>query len=193
MKHSFTSISLFLKCPQRYKAQYVDRRVPRTSSPALERGNAIHEQLETSLKAKADAPPVWVDENLWASLRSLPVQVEQKIETDTLVAKLDVYVPMGDAALILDWKTGKSEGDPLQFDVYAAALRSKGITKVQGLFVYVDRRSVSPLIEPSPASVDAVDALVHRVENETKWHAKPGFYCTGCPLTECRYQKPVRR
>lgn len=193
MKHSYTSLSLFLKCPSRYKAQYIDKRVPRTSSPALERGVAIHGELEKALINKTPVPPYWVDQRLWDNLLKLPVEVEGKVETPRLTGKIDFFVQSQAFVLVGDFKTGRSTADPLQADFYATLLReSRGADEVEAVFVYVDQKKISPIMRPAKDAGDTIHQLVDRVEHETKWFTKPGFYCTGCPLQDCRYWKASR-
>lgn len=49
MKHSYSSISQYQKCPKAWAAIHRDRIVERGPSPALQRGIQLHEELEKAL------------------------------------------------------------------------------------------------------------------------------------------------
>lgn len=49
MKYSYSNLSQYAKCPKAWAALYRDKSVQRGSSPALERGIKLHEELENAL------------------------------------------------------------------------------------------------------------------------------------------------
>lgn len=62
MRHSYSSISQFVKCPYAWAMIYRDRVVTRGTSPALERGIQLHEELEQALLQMRDPDPAKLPE-----------------------------------------------------------------------------------------------------------------------------------
>ena len=136
MRWSYSAWQTYKQCPFKYKCAYIDK-LPRGSSEALDKGNAIHLQAENFLNRVTTAvPPTLMkfDKHLKSLLRQKGLKVEQALAfTDQwepcpwddplawLRMKLDVLHPLGgNGAFVGDWKTGKVYPDhPEQLGIYA--------------------------------------------------------------------------
>ncbi len=198
--HSYSSLKAWVTCPRQYKALYIDKSVRRTSSPALERGNRIHQALEDAVNGGAE-PDVWTPDGLIHKLStgSAEAEVELAIRRDGtpcgfwdkdawLRGKIDVYMGADGRALMIDWKTGKVYPDALQADIYATMARCTwgSDMKVSFYFVYVDQKVIHPEYPDSHAE-ERVRALVDRVEGDEHYTPQPCFACRFCPVNWCEY------
>jgi RecB family exonuclease len=57
MAQSPSSLKLFQTCPKQYKARYIDKTIKASSSPAMERGSAIHACMEAEVLGRPAAWP----------------------------------------------------------------------------------------------------------------------------------------
>lgn len=191
MRHSYTSLSTFQKCPLLYKAKYIDKSLPWVSSPAMERGNKIHKDLEMALLLKQPSPPHWVPQDLWSYVLAVPHKVEHTLTVQNLTGKMDVMVqPDDNTVVMVDWKTGKYTPDLLQVDVYyTLAYQTTQAANIGMLMSYVDQQKVTPLYEPGEAAIERVAEAIDAVDTETQFLPKPGWYCKGCGVTQCQYRR----
>jgi hypothetical protein len=137
MPISPTSLKLFVECPALYKATYISKSYKAPSSPALERGNIIHDLLA---KAVSHPGADWPEEELhvWEVAEPIVKKIQQMKEmgwniqveysaalnsigepcdfwdSDAFLrCRLDVLAvsPKQDSILIFDWKTGRTKAD----------------------------------------------------------------------------------
>ncbi|MDR1312269.1 MAG: PD-(D/E)XK nuclease family protein [Deltaproteobacteria bacterium] len=160
-----TSLKLFLQCPALYKAQYVDRVYKSESNRYLERGIRVHELMERSVKGEAVD---WSDEpgvkrNVAPILEALKRYADEGFEIiaetqaavdkdgnavdwwdDSAIYRSKIDLLMvdreRDIRVIMDWKTGKTPGEPLyQLGFNAMCLYPLfGAARFRVAFVYVD-------------------------------------------------------
>lgn len=115
-------------------------------------------------------------------------------------AKIDrIEVPVGDVVKkirITDYKTGFSgQMNSFQLDVYAfiASLLYGNLDQVEIQFYYVKSgfKQVK-LLEVKDLDITKIqlEALMERIEGETKWKAKPGVRCLNCSVAGSCSEKP---
>lgn len=97
---------------------------------------------------------------------------------------------------ITDYKTGYSGAtDTFQLDIYAlvASLLYGNLEQVEIQFYYVKSgfKQVK-LLEVKDMDITRVqlEALMQRIEGESKWKAKPGIRCLNCPVAVHCSEKP---
>jgi CRISPR/Cas system-associated exonuclease Cas4 (RecB family) len=209
---SYSAASQYMKCPKQYEYARVER-LPQPSSPALERGNRVHAQLERALRA--DATDAGVPEvsliDYVAELRSRQPVVEEMWHFDRdwqfvgteftprswLLVKMDAYVPpvVGKKARnahVVDWKTGRQYPEhELQGELYAVAVAAKEGERVRGVdvdMVYVDQAHVEKWTLELGGGVleEAQSEWRERAEKmlgDTTYRATPGRACNWCPFS----------
>jgi CRISPR/Cas system-associated exonuclease Cas4 (RecB family) len=209
---SYSALSQFEKCPKQYEYARIQK-LPQPPSKAMERGNAIHAQLERALKADiAGVPEVSLVEYVAALRKRKPV-VEEMWHFDRkwnfvgknfgpsswLLVKMDAYVPpvLGKKPRnphVIDWKTGGIYDDhETQAELYAiAAVAKEGagrVTEVDVDMVYVDKAHVEKWSLPieNEATFDEIaGAWTDRAQgmlSTTEYRAKPGKSCSWCPFS----------
>lgn len=169
---SYSALTLFEECPQRYAWEKIEKR-PVPASPALERGNRVHAQLERALRAdasEAGVPAVKLVEYV-AKLKARRPIVEEMWHFDRrwnflgtefqptswLLVRMDAYVPpivgrKAQNAHVIDWKTGRQyPKHESQAELYALAARAKEGESVEDVdvdMVYVDQGHVEKWTRP---------------------------------------------
>jgi RecB family exonuclease len=161
-----TSLKMFLQCPALYRARYIDKLFQPQSNRFLERGIRVHSLMEDEIAGKA---PDWGAEvAVYRNVGPILDTVERcRDEGYQVLAELEAAVTdgglkadwWGDDVLyrskidllmvnrergkriIMDWKTGKTPGDPLiQLGFNAMCLFPELDRAVYDVFfVYVDQ------------------------------------------------------
>jgi hypothetical protein len=154
---------MFDKCPRQYEHAYIDR-LPRGSSPALERGLAIHKKAENYVNGIIKSLPDELKnfKKEFNELRKIYKRKEgftepdvslnslwklsNKDDTDYLIAFIDFvfFDPSGESAIVIDYKTGKKyPGHRDQAHVYAMAALciEPNLKQVDVEFWYLDDAS----------------------------------------------------
>lgn len=201
MKFSYSRIKVWVECPRKYKAIYVDKVVKRTDSPALARGRELHEQLERAVQTgvppeKITLPPGLIETlHRGQALAEVGFGVDEygRPEADVkgafLGGYLDVLLAAEHSALVIDWKGGKFNPDPLQADVYSVLVKANTDAKqVEFTWVYVDAIRTHT-IQPDAHASDRVFGLIEQISSDTEFPPTPNQLCRFCPVTDCRYNK----
>ena len=201
MKHSATSLKTWVNCPRLFKAKYVDRIIAYQQSPAAERGEKIHAELEDAVR-NGTKPSVWTPPGLMDLLHKAKALVEGEVAVNYnfdpvdykskdawLRGKIDARVVRGHKALVVDWKTGKVRPDKIQADMYTALVSSiDHATEVEFRLVYVDQKQVVNLSRDSQAW-DRIRKLAYKVEQDKDFLPNPSWLCKWCDFTACRYNE----
>lgn len=200
MKFSYSRIKMWVECPKKYRAVYVDKCVPKTTSPAMQRGIEMHAKLEQAIKTGVPPDGIALPPGMIEGLHKAGAQAEVglgitedgKLCTDGagpafLGGYLDVLVKELPKASVWDWKTGKFNPDPLQADVYATLVRANTLaTEVEFVWVYIDQKK-SHRLSPDQHAQKRVFDLIRQIEADKEYPPSPNQYCRYCPVTDCRY------
>lgn len=199
MTHSYTSLSTWLTCPAKYNAIYIDKRVKRGTSPALERGLQTHERLQMAVRTGVEPEGLRLPPKLIQSLHAAQAETEVclRIREDgspttdkaasALVGYLDVLLQHQNRALCIDWKTGKFRPDMFQADVYRTLVEAHhATTSFEFAWVYTDLGRVHTVC-PDAGATARVASVMWQVEADDKFRPIPGPLCRWCPVHECRY------
>lgn len=209
---SYSSLSRFEECPQRYFWEKVEKR-PVPPSPHLERGNHIHAQFERALRAdatEAGVPAVSLIEYVAALKLRRPIVEEmwhfdrrwnflgtEFRPTSWLLVKMDAYVPpvvgrKAKNAHVVDWKTGKKYDDhEKQAEIYAlAAAAREGVERCAEVdidMVYVDQAHIEKWSLPAAEVFDEATAewseRAEKMLTAREYPAKPNRFCNWCPFS----------
>ncbi|TVS00471.1 MAG: PD-(D/E)XK nuclease family protein [Rhodospirillales bacterium] len=193
MRYSYSGMATWQKCPRQFEAKYITRTWPETPpTPALVRGKAVHNALEQYL---IDGTPVdaalnvWTPDGLLDKLRQAQATPEVKLEWSRphVIGYVDVLLTVDDAAVVIDWKTGKLRPDPLQSDVYTALLRWNGVAQdISFTWVGVDScKTVSS--QPDRNAERRVLDLIDMIEADQTYPPIKSWLCRFCPLTWCEH------
>ena len=119
----FSKLDCFRECPQKFKFQFIDK-LPQPSSPALERGSALHDACETYVRGWSKELPEslerWkegldylismkaVPELAWGFDKDWNLLPNWLDKSCWLRVKLDVYFFLDEETLVvIDYKSGK--------------------------------------------------------------------------------------
>jgi len=207
LSYSYSSLKLYDNCPKRFYHQRVTKEVVDTGGEASKHGERIHKFLEDRLKKESDLPEeVAKYEAMCATIERHigdgQIMLEQELtltnklkptswfaEDAWLRSKLDVLIIKSDAAVVIDWKTGKRRPDYFQLELFAAQvfLRYPEINKVTSGFVWLPDSRMDSKVYNRSDLVKLLEVLltkVRRVEQSLKadvWPAKPSGLCKYCP------------
>lgn len=209
---SYSRYADYKQCPAKFKFKHIDR-LPDPGSPAMQRGNDIHELAEKVVRAKIDVPPEL--ENVRAELEfcrdNMATPEEQWGFTNKwgwigrpgwfgddvwFRAKTDVRLLYEDNTLLLgDWKTGKmyfSNEEQIELFALAGYRRFPDVIEVDTRLWYTDQ----------PADNNEIQRVYKAKELETiqrDWDKKvvpmfkdrrfaptPNDKCGWCPFSKAK-------
>ncbi|MDR1035444.1 MAG: PD-(D/E)XK nuclease family protein [Deltaproteobacteria bacterium] len=161
-----TGLKMFLQCPALFRARYVDKLFRPESNRWMERGTRVHSLIEGELIGKE---PDWTEERavfgnmksvfevvdrfrdegyqMYAEYESAMSREDGKVdwwdESARYRSKLDLLLvhPERHHAVIVDWKTGKTPGDPFVQLAFNAMCVCPEVHEnfFDAFFVYVDQ------------------------------------------------------
>ncbi len=204
LAHSYSALKLYTQCPKRYWYQRVARSVTDPGSAAADYGERVHKALELYIQHKADLPPELesIRDVVDRVRRTRGVVAEREIALTAdwkptswfaddawLRAKLDVSAVGSDAAVVLDWKTGKRVVDTDQLELFALAIMTlhQNVQRVYTAFVWIRDRAIDSDYYLRSGIDDMRDRLLHKISRveisleQDRWPARPSRLCRWCP------------
>jgi len=209
----FSKLDVFRTCKAKFKYQFIDK-LPQKSSPALERGGEIHENIEAYLNGWSK--DLHLDVESWRealdAIKSRDFKGEQALgisrdwrilpdwfHPDTWCrSKMDTYYREDDTLTVIDYKSGKYRIPSTdQVELYAVVGLSiyPDVKKVVAEFWFIDTGDVYQKIYEKEELV----ALRRKYEKESdaiyveeQWLPQPSQECRWCPYSKtkggpCRY------
>jgi hypothetical protein len=218
MKRLVASFSLFNKwatCPHQAYRMYIARDLPKEpETPEMRYGNEVHRAMEKRVRSKTPLPEAMLAfEPLVAPLDACHVEPEQKLgmtksgrpvsfwDDDVwLRGVLDAPVRLStDAAVLVDWKTGKKREEPFELEIGALLLQAHRpeITKLVGCYVWLKERQKG---QPHDLSDTArtwamVQSIMGDIEHSiatNRFDKTPGPLCGWCPVLDCAHNRRGR-
>lgn len=201
MAYSYSAIKAYESCPASYKFSRIDK-LPSPSGPAAERGKMLHAELEEVLKGGLDilSPELL---HLQPQLLSLKAQravpelefainrdwnkVEFKDPTAWFRGIIDVYVPLGSSATLLDWKSGKNRDYLDQVAVYATVVFAiePEVVQITPIISFVDLKkeiTYSKISRESyPTLRKNLEQRIITIEEDRIFAPNPSVNCRWCP------------
>jgi len=206
----FSKLDTYRKCPQQFKFQYIDK-LPQPSSPAMERGQKMHQELENYLRGWATTPPTAALE--WQEQLDNLKQLQAKTEVawgfdmdwnllpdwfhkDTwLRAKADAFylTASGDELVIIDFKSGKYRVPSTeQIELYAicgASVVCPTVKTVRAEFWFIDANNSYDKTYTRPHLVELrkkyEDYFAPIFKDET-WKPQPSNDCRYCAYSNSK-------
>lgn len=211
----FSKLDVFRTCPAKFKYQFIDK-LPQDSSPAMDRGDKMHKNIESYLKGWTNE---LIEENSeWKihfdELKKEDFRGEQALGLDKnwkvlknwfgkdvwVRIKMDAYYldPVEKAVVVIDFKSGKYRVPSTdQIELYAIAGLSlfPDIQKVRAEFWFLDQMdtymktySAEQLVELRKKYEN--DAA--RIYTEQAWTPTPSSECRWCSYSKhkggtCKY------
>jgi RecB family exonuclease len=200
---SFSSLKTFIDCPRLYKAKYLDDQIPYEQSPAARRGDELHRRMEAAVLALPELPD-WPDEPTAAAnaakfidaldmanlkAKNWRMMTELELAVDKSGAKADyrspdawlrgrvdlvLAAPDKSKVLVMDWKSGRTPGDPLQLIVSSALLVPYfGVRDYLGLFGYLDGGTMDMYTINLKSEATRLQAFGPAAELEKAWESGP--------------------
>ena len=225
-----SNLAKYRECPYHYSGIYVTKQVKYPENEAMRRGSMLHSCLEQACKqqavdwpAKETAvldyclPIIGLIHRLMDGGWTVHIEHEAAVnadgsqagwwQADFLRSKIDVAAlsPGKDRALLWDWKSGKTPGNPDQFYLNAFSLVPEwGAIPYEAWFVYFDQKRVEQhsiklpftnlaLVGESHWKGSALEPLVKSVRDlkaawvTNDWPKTPNRGCRWC-LMDCEYR-----
>jgi CRISPR/Cas system-associated exonuclease Cas4 (RecB family) len=200
---SYSRLSCYEECPKQFWYRYVEN-VPssRPSSPATERGSAIHKTAEEYLLDvhKVYPPELQKVAGHAMLLKSKGAKPEVKLavkedwtptdydSSDAYFrAIIDIHYVEGNVGHIQDWKTGKVyDSHKVQLETYVAiaAAHYPEATEFRSRCVYIDQGVVStPTVTPADRIKPIrllLDGRIKNAESDTVYPTRANPNCKWC-------------
>lgn len=220
MVYSYSSMATFKQCPQKFKFAYIDKvevtKLP--PSPALERGTAVHESVDSYINRTTEYLHPDIHKN-WGqylhSIRESSTKLHPEFawgitweyepcHYDDPKAMLHGYIDLlgipedPDGTIdIYEWKTGGKYADAHtdQIHLYSVAMLCHYPDRewVDAVVVYFDGHSAINIKYPKSMLFEYKPALrreVGLIADATRFPAKPSFKCKWCPYSRIHNQGP---
>lgn len=208
LQHSFSSIKLFENCPLRYYHQRIKKSVVDKGGEASQYGERIHSFLEKRIKREAALPQeithyepvIGAMEAVLTDAHTLLAEQEMSLTKDLtptgwwdsdvwMRSKIDVLGLRQNAAVVLDWKTGKRRTDFTQLELFALQVFAHypQVNEVVSTFVWLKDLAIDKEVykrDQAPSMWASLIERVNRIEDAAKydrWPAKPSGLCKFCP------------
>lgn len=209
---SHTMLSAFGNCMWKGFRTYIAKDLPREEkSPEQLEGTRVHELFGAAInKPTSDnwsalgAP--------WVALVSPLANVGAKAEFQLAVSEaggpapywpkpwgraiVDVIVRQGDAALLVDWKTGKVREDPRELMAQSFAVKANfpEIKKVTGVYAWLKEGRLGQVHDLTNtdrwlAGTKALLAKCEEAEATGHWDKQPNPLCGWCPVKDCEHNR----
>jgi len=208
---TYSHLEGYETCPRQFHAKYVLKRFPFVATEATKWGDAVHKAFENRIE-HGDALPNNMSQ--WTKLvdqfARLPGTklIEKKLAVDRSFetcdywsawsrGKVDLTVINKDAAVMVDWKTGKFKPSE-QLMLYAGYgfANWPQVQKIETGFVWLKDRKLTKKVwtrEEQPIIWQEFAPRVRRLElahEKDQWPARPSGLCKGwCPVTDCEHYK----
>jgi hypothetical protein len=212
---SYSKLKGFEVCPRRYNEVDVKKAWPEPRSEQLAWGDEVHLAMAKALKTGTELPlqfamyQPWVDKTVrtkgsllvedqckWAITREFKPTAwfGQNVWCRSMAdaVKLD-----GIAALIVDWKTGKSQNvDEVQLILCSlvAFLQFPKIQRIRADFVWLQEDTQTTMVIDRHEAADQWAEIIPRVERleqatlENNFPPTPNNFCRSyCPVKSCEY------
>ena len=203
----FSKLDVFRACKAKFKYQFIDK-LPQGSSPAMERGGKMHENIEMYLNGwtKELLPDVSEWREAFDALKTKDFKGEQSIginerwqllpdwfgKTTWLRVKMDAYYVEGEKMTVIDFKSGQYRiPSQDQIELYAVAGLSINpeIQEVDAEFWFLDADEVFK----RNYKRDELLALRKKYEIasspmyvEQAWVPEPSRECRYCPYSKTK-------
>jgi hypothetical protein len=217
---SFTNMNDYQVCPRRFYHKHVAKDLPpeEKSKEQLE-GTAVHEALKRRIRLREPLPEDYakweplcaeLDTDDYVKYTELKLGVHRDggscdffLAGVWLRGALDLVLNgAGQAALIIDWKTGKEREDPFELAVQALLLKRRWpeLTRITGHYVWLRGNGGAGKIgaahdvsdtERTLRTVQAAEASMTRRLASNDWPPDEGPLCAWCSVLKsmCEFKR----
>lgn len=203
----FSKLDVYRACPKKFEFQFI-KKFPQDSSPAMERGGKMHEEIELYLNGWSDklSDLVVSWKEAFDKLKSQNFKGEQALGFDKdwnllkdwfhkatwLRVKMDAYYRVGDTMTVIDFKSGKyRQPSQDQIELYAIAGLSifPDIKTVSAEFWFLDTGDVFTKVYTADELIllrKKYEREVQPMYSDVKWEPTPSRECRWCPYTKTK-------
>lgn len=216
---SFSKKKTFDQCPRRHNEVELLKRW-HEESEALTWGNRVHECLANALSGKAPLPPEMLHWQKWVQRFTPTDDQELLVEQQWAITrdfqpcewfgpkawfrgKGDAVILDGPTAIVIDWKTGKSEHaiDSVQLALMAQCIFCfhPEVRVVATAYIFLKEDYKFEEVFKREDMVGLWERLLPEVaemEMATKtgnFPAQPGKFCFWCPVQSCEHHRSRKR
>jgi len=209
---SYTMLNTYAEiCPHQFYHRYVTKSVKFVESQAVRDGNKVHACFEHRLQGQKPFPPhLQYCEAFAKPLDPYPKAVEQwygltrngqacdsRAPNVFVRGKLDCTIIQGDAALVWDWKNGKSSYEkPFELEIGGLFLKTRNpyLTQITGRYAYVKENKLSEPYDLSDTerTWQSVNAIVREIEQDLQtglFEKRRSGLCGHCDVRSCEFNR----
>lgn len=206
---SHTMLSAFGNCMWKGYRVYVAKDLPREEkTPEQLEGTRVHQQFERAVNQGVYGNMPDAHTALVNPLRNAGAKAEYQLAVSETGGPapyypkpwgrviVDVIVRQGDAALLVDWKTGKVREDPreLMAQSYAVKANFPEIRKVTGVYAWLKEGRLGRVHDLTNtdrwlAGTKALLAKCEEAEATGHWDKQSNPLCGWCPVKDCEHNR----
>lgn len=208
----FSKLDTYRTCPQKFEFQFIQK-LPQPGSAAMERGSAMHEEIEHYLNGWSTtlSPAVENWKTAFDGLKQADFKGEQALGFDKewnklpdwfdkrtwLRVKMDAYYRQGDELTVIDFKSGKWRIPSTdQIELYAIAGLSifPDIKKVRAEFWFLDTDDTHTVEYTAEKLFDLRKKYEQEIQpmySDEVWKPTPSSECRWCPYSKTKGGKCV--
>lgn len=206
--YTYSNLNTFKNvCPHQFFRRYVKKDIKFVESEAIKWGNEVHTAFEHRVVGGKPLPlPMQQWEHFAKPLDGRGARCEVKLGITRegkscdywakdvwLRGKVDVVVANGDAAIILDWKTGSSKFESsFELEVGALLLKAQhpALDRIAGRYVWLkeDRLGQDYDLSNTQVTFHNVHGIVSEIE-QGGFVKRPSGLCGWCDVMDCEHNK----
>lgn len=207
---SHTFLADWDNCSFKAFRKYIAKDLPREpASQAMSWGISVHSAFEARIKHNTPLPETMPYEAIAAPLVAAGAKAELALgikvdggpcdfwDKDAFLrGKLDTSILSGEAAAIMDIKTGKLREDKAELATHAVLLKAHEpkLTKITGFYVWLQEKRVGKPHDVSDTEKKLAE--IRSVANVIKNSMAVGFFpkrqnglCGWCPVKDCEFNR----
>jgi len=209
----FSKLDTYRTCPAKFKFQFIDK-LPSGSSPAMERGTKMHQNIESYLNGWVTTliPEVIAWKEALDALKEKDFKAEQALgfdkewgklsdwfgKTTWLRVKMDASYVEGNKGTAIDFKSGKYRvPSKEQVELYAIGLHAANpsLMEVSAEFWFLDTGETYERTYTAKELLDLrkkYEQYVAPIYADKTWAPNPSNECRWCPYSKtkggtCKY------
>ena len=188
MIYSYSRLKSYENCPKKFYFHYVEG-VPEISSQVASKGIEIHQLIEKELNFELQ---IIDDKNIEKQVENAVkftanldiLQLEHHFQNEKYQGYIDCVASEKGEIVLIDWKTGFGEPDPMQLYFYALNF-SEPVRK--GYFVMLNTNDIIE-VSITPEYIERArtwaEELIEKIEHEAQFNEKPNPLCSYCSYLE---------
>lgn len=207
---SYTLLNTFERCKRQAHRRYVVKDLPKEKSVHLDWGQRVHDAMEEAIRGAPLPDDMLQWEHFLSPLGGAVAEAKLGVKEDWspcgffdpkcyFRTKIDVSMVKGNAAAIVDWKTGKRREDADELEINAALLKAHmpELETITGWYVWLKDNALGTVHDLSAtagkqAEISRRMSVVRQSEQMSYWPPTENALCGWCPVKDCEFWRERR-